>query len=233
MTANHDREVLPAGVTPAVVLFDLDNTLIDRVAAFRSWASAFVVEHGLGGEVATLVLEQVDRDGFLPRADFFEDVRAHFGLTTPIATLLRDYGTRYPQCVTPPPPATFAALQMLRDRGWRVGVVTNGAPTQATKFAAAKLTEILDGWVISEVVGLRKPDPGIFAAAARACGATLDGGWMVGDSPEADIAGAVNCGLRSIWIRRGRDWPVDAFRPDAIVDTIPEAVAHLLGEAPN
>ena len=211
-----------------MVLFDLDNTLIDRVAAFRTWASTFVAERNLGGAAEMLWLERADQDGFKPRSAFFVEVRSRFDLRDPLPALLEAYGGDYPRCVAPPPPETFAALKLLRDRGWKVGVITNGAPTQAVKFTAAKLTEVLDGWVISEVIGARKPERALFVAAAEACGAELDGGWMVGDNPEADIVGGVGCGLRSIWIQRGRDWSLPHLRPDAIVTTIPDAVAHIL-----
>jgi putative hydrolase of the HAD superfamily len=211
------------------VLFDLDNTLIDRVGAFRRWATIFVAERNLGAAEVEW-LERTDHDGFKPRPQFFDEVRTRFDLLDPLEKLLADYGRRYPRCVTPPPPQTFTALRTLRESGWKVGVITNGAPTQAIKFAAAALTESLDGWVISEVVGARKPEPALFIAAAEACGAELDGAWMVGDSPEADILGAVNCGIRSIWIARGRRWPLDTCRPTATVDTIPEAVAHILAQ---
>lgn len=225
---------IPASATPAetsgLVLFDLDNTLIDRVAAFRVWASAFVAGRGLGGEPEVRWLEEADRDGFAPRPAFFGQVRDRFGLNDAVEDLLDAYGEQYPWCVTPPPPETFSALERLRTAGWKVGVVTNGAPTQETKFSAAGLEDALDGWVISAVVGARKPDPVIFAAAAEVCGASLTGAWVVGDSPEVDIAGAANCGLRSIWIRRGRDWSTSEYRPDATVDSIPEAVAHIVAD---
>ena len=82
----------------------------------------------------------------------------------------------------------------------------------------------MDGWAISSLVGARKPEPAHFRAAAAACASALEGGWMVGDNPEADVGGALACGLRSAWIARGRDWQLDAFRPDAEVATVAEAV---------
>jgi hypothetical protein len=62
-------------------------------------------------------------------------------------------------------------------------------------------------WVISETVGHRKPDPAIFAAAAETAGCSLNGAWMIGDSPQADIGGASAAGISSVWISAGRPWP--------------------------
>ncbi|WP_232828681.1 HAD family hydrolase [Kribbella monticola] len=53
---------------------------------------------------------------------------------------------------------------------------------------------------LSEEAGVRKPDPAIFELAAARCGATLVGGWMVGDHPAYDIAGGNAAGLRTILV---------------------------------
>jgi len=41
---------------------------------------------------------------------------------------------------------------------------------------------------VSSVIGARKPDLAIFEEAAKLCELPL-AGWMIGDSPEADVAG--------------------------------------------
>jgi putative hydrolase of the HAD superfamily len=52
---------------------------------------------------------------------------------------------------------------------------------------------------------------------------------MAGDNPEADIAGGARVGLRTIWLRRGREWPLDDVEPTHTVDTLDEALDLLLG----
>lgn len=209
-----------------LVLSDLDNTLIDRAGAFRIWARAFSSEHELGpSEIDRL--ERLDGDGLTARLEFFSRVRSRYALKEHVERLVAAYRRDYPRCVQPPPAETWAALRDLRRRGWRIGIVGNGTQSQEAKIAAAGLTEAVDGWAISEIVGSRKPEPGIFRAAAEACDSTLEGGWMIGDSAKADIGGAVACGLSSVWISRGRGW-VDAYRPDAVADSAAEAVAQLL-----
>ena len=87
---------------------------------------------------------------------------------------------------------------------------------------------MVDAWCVSEEAGVRKPEPAIFELAAERCGANLIGGWMVGDSPEADVAGGQAAGLQTAWIRRGRVWPEDDPMPDLLVDTVAEAVMLVL-----
>ncbi len=72
------------------------------------------------------------------------------------------------------------------------------------------------------------PTSKIFEEAARLCGLPLDG-WMVGGSAAADIRGGKHAGLRTIWMARGRAWNFADPAPDAVVETIAEAVSTILG----
>jgi putative hydrolase of the HAD superfamily len=128
-----------------------------------------------------------------------------------------------------PFPGALAALRELRDAGWRACAVTNGGPAQLAKLRATGPKEAVDGWCVSGLPGFAKPDPRMFAEAARRCGAS--GRWLVGDSDHDDIGGAGAAGLRSAWIRRGRDWPAHLpYIPDAQVDTVADAVSLLLSD---
>lgn len=92
------------------------------------------------------------------------------------------------------------------------------------KIEATGLAAYFDSITVSSVVGIRKPDVGIFRAAAIAAGTSLDGGWVIGDSPEADIQGAARSQLSSVWLHRGREWPAVAYSPTARATTFAEAV---------
>jgi putative hydrolase of the HAD superfamily len=210
-----------------LLLCDLDDTLIDRSGAFRRWAADFAAEHAIAGDGLEWMLD-LDSDGHVNRPDYLAAVRERFGLAVTAERLEADYHRVYPAYVRPPGPETFSALRDLRAAGWRIGLVTNGAPSQEAKLAHAGLLDCLDGWAISEVVGCRKPHPGIFRAAAERCGAALDGAWVVGDHGPADIAGASALGLRSVWLRRGREWRHRGLRPTHVADSFGEA-ARLVG----
>jgi putative hydrolase of the HAD superfamily len=51
----------------------------------------------------------------------------------------------------------------------------------------------------AETAGIKKPDVRIFERALKDTGATASNSIMIGDSYEADILGARNAGLRTIW----------------------------------
>lgn len=59
--------------------------------------------------------------------------------------------------------------------------------------------------------------------------------YMVGDNPESDIAGANNCGWRSILLRTGvykdDDWATTKHRPNVgVFDNVLESVEHVLSQ---
>lgn len=185
-------------------LFDLDNTLIDRLGAFERWAAEFAAERGLGRE-AVPWLVAADADGSVPMGTFFALVRERFGLAEPAEELWRAFRERLPHLVRCPA-EVLEGLDRLRAAGWAVGIVTNGmADNQTGKIRRSGLAARVDGWAISEAEGVRKPDIRLFEIGAARCGRSLsDGGWMVGDDPVADVGGGLGAGLRTIWIDRGR-----------------------------
>jgi len=212
-----------------LLLLDLDNTLIDRAALFRGWAVDFLERHRLDVREVDWLVER-DGDGLVAKDVFFEQVRARYGLDAATAALQADYYERYPAFTVPPSTATVAALRTLRERRWRLGIVTNGPPMQEVVIDNSGLRTVVDTVCVSATVGLRKPDPAIFLLAAERCGAEARGNWMIGDSPGHDIAGAFAAGMRAGWIARGRSWAAPGDRPTLIADDVPHAVAMLLAD---
>lgn len=121
-------------------------------------------------------------------------------------------------------PETRATLDTLRDRGYRLGVISN---------FDARLFGLLDGLgiadrfnpiVASSRAGAAKPDPAIFRHALTACGASAEQAVHIGDTYELDVLGARAAGVATILIDRvGRDTP-----PDCPVVRILEEVPILL-----
>ncbi len=211
-----------------LALFDLDNTLLDREAAYSQWARSFCEVHGLPDGADTWLVE-ADGDGFRPRGELFAEVRDRYGVSESVEDLEQAYHRDYPAAFDLPDDSRVA-LRRLRSAGWKVGVVTNGPPSQERKLDVVQLVDEVDAVCISALVDSWKPDPGIFVEAARRCGTGLVG-WMVGDSGPADIRGGQAVGLRTIWFPRGREWDLGHPDPDATASDIPEAVGIILGES--
>lgn len=211
------------------VLFDLDNTLIDRAGAFREWARNFVEAHGSGEEGEVEWLIQVDNDGFEPRSAVLERARHKFGITEDASSLTWRYRLEFPQYARQMAGAA-EALTMLRRSGWRIGIVTNGSQvSQTKKIEATRLLPLVDCVVISETEGISKPDPQMFLRAIERCGSEVTSNdWIVGDSVVNDIEGGLLAGLKTGWLRRGRTWSEATYRPTVIADSLTEAVHAIL-----
>ncbi|GAA1288380.1 HAD family hydrolase [Saccharothrix xinjiangensis] len=208
-----------------LVLFDLDDTLVDLTGAFARWAGEFAAEHGLPGD-AVAWLVGAGRRSRGPKDRLFAEVRARFGLAEPVEELWARYRARVPELVAARP-GVAEGLVALRAAGWRIGVVTNGLPdNQVGKLRRTGLADLVDGWCASGEVGPRKPDPEIFRLAARRCGVPL-AGWVVGDDPVLDVEGGRRAGLRTCWVDHGRLWPGET-PPDLVAGDTHLAIRSLL-----
>jgi putative hydrolase of the HAD superfamily len=202
-----------------LLLMDLDNTLIDRDAAFRSAVAEFLADNDLPAGDLEWVMS-VDASGFAARDLVAASLTARYG-DVPVRPLL-DTGAADRVVLEP---SVRDALSAARDQGWTLVIVSDGRTAQQeAKIHRTGLDRLVDGWVVSEAAGHRKPEPGIFHAAASLVGRPLDGAWMIGDSAHADIGGAAALGLRSVWISNGRPWNHPGPEPTAVE---PDAVSAI------
>jgi putative hydrolase of the HAD superfamily len=211
-----------------LLLTDLDNTLIDRAGAVDRWARDFTAARG-GSTADAQWIVAADRDGLERRERLAAMIAGRFGLDSRGQSgLLAELRDGLVERLAPDEAVT-RALRAARAAGWVPFVVTNGTVRQQErKLRHAGLDREVAGWVISEGAGLRKPDPGIFRLAAARAGQPLDGAWMIGDSAEADVAGARAAGLPAVWLHRGRPWPLAGPRPGHAAGSFPDAVQIVL-----
>ncbi|WP_211785967.1 HAD family hydrolase [Kitasatospora atroaurantiaca] len=215
-----------------LLLFDLDNTLLPRDAAFRAWAQDFLDEHRLPpGDLSWFTT--IDGGGYVPRGTVLGAIKRRYGLDHSTELLLAHYRrgiNSHIHC----PASHIDALHTARAAGWTLGIVSNGGTRpQLEKIRRTGLGPLVDGWVISEEARCLKPDPQIFEIAAQRCGVppTADWTshtWMIGDYAPADIAGAEVTGLRSVWLHHGRPWAESGYRPTLSAAGLPEAVGLVL-----
>ena len=87
-------------------------------------------------------------------------------------------------------------------------IISNGfKEVQYYKFEHSGLAKYLTHTLISEEVGINKPQPEIFRIALERNGITADEAVMIGDSYSSDIAGAQAAGIDQIWVK-GDELPV-------------------------
>jgi putative hydrolase of the HAD superfamily len=223
--------VLTYGAPVPLLFLDLDNTVLDRAGAFRAWGQRFLAEIGAPPEDLDWLLD-MDADGLTSRWDVADALRQRYLLRTSSVDLVEELhdgivaNTRL--C-----PMVACALRIAADSGWVPVVVTNGTlRQQEAKIKKTGLDRYVADWVISEEVGVSKPNPRIFALAAQRVRMRLNAAWVVGDTPEADIAGAAAVGLPSVWVHRGRSWLESRFAPTRTADGVIPALAAVLATSP-
>ncbi len=94
-------------------------------------------------------------------------------------------------------------LTALRTRGYKIGVLSNGFnAVQNCKISISGLRPLIDMIVLSDDIGVPKPDRRIFDYATSQAKSIPDKCLMIGDNHDTDIAGAVEAGWRAIYFRR-------------------------------
>jgi 2-haloacid dehalogenase len=113
----------------------------------------------------------------------------------------------------PPFPETVAVVEPL-SRQYKTAIVSNSDNFEM-KLCLERLGLNFDAVFTSEDVRSYKPRVEIFQAALAHFDASPDEAVMIGDSLSADVEGARNAGLKSIWINRtGKEIPPGKPRPD-------------------
>ena len=230
-----------------VVLFDLDDTLHDDTAAFHGAAEEVAREVAAEHGIDALAL----KDAYVAEAEGFWHRLDQSQLQTRLATLreqlwgaalerlgLRDlelargsayryneYRKKYFSVF----PGTYDMLRILRERGMKLGILTNGfSETHREKIALLQLGELFDAIFIADEVGMLKPDPMLFAHACKALKSSPMHGAMVGDRYDRDIRGALDAGMYTIYFKvREETFPAGAPPPHATIASLSEVPAAL------
>lgn len=223
----------PGWSLPRAVLFDLDDTLVDRTATLRMFTTRFVGAFGgrlLTRDVATLhvLVQAADRGGYRTRQELAETLASALPWRSAPRpeSLARYWGDHFGGCSIASPGA-IDLVASLRERGVKTGVITNGPPSQHVKIDALGLRPHLDTIVVSEEVGVAKPDRAIFDLALDRLDVSPFDAWFIGDHPVNDVMGAHAAGLDAIWLRRGLDWPLDHPPVGTAIDSLTELAAML------
>jgi putative hydrolase of the HAD superfamily len=121
-----------------------------------------------------------------------------------------------------PYPEVPGVLARLRADGVRLAVVSNWDVSLHDVLERTALRRLVDAVVISAELGVGKPDPAIFRAALERLGVQPERAMHVGDSLEADVAGARAAGLEAVLVvREGAAAPAGV----RVVSSLAELVA--------
>ena len=133
-----------------------------------------------------------------------------------------------------PYPGVPETLQLLRNDGYTMGIVTDAHSRDATlRLEKTGLLPFFTGMVAFDMIRVKKPAPEPFLFALEMFNAGNDETLLIGDSPRRDIEPCRMLGIRSVYARYG-DWFSDdrsGVQADFIINSmaeLPAILGHLL-----
>ena len=217
------------------ILWDVDGTLLDFLAAEKAAIRACFAELGLG----ECTDEQIARysvinkkywkrmeDGEITKSEVLSGRFLEFFAGEGIVADVDDFNIRYQTALGDTVVYFDDADKLLSELRGRVKqyAVTNGTRrAQRRKLAGSGLDQIFDGIFISDEVGHEKPTVEFFDHVFREIGEVpRERVLIVGDSLSSDIRGGKNAGILTCWYN-----PSGAPAP---TDNTPDFVIGNLGE---
>lgn len=190
------------------VIFDLDETLIDRSLAVTNFANILWQEHTTVQDIPTSAfvnrVHKLDGNGYTAREEFFATMTEGFDLDE--ATVKEAF---YAEVWETPQLAegVIDCLEQLKSRNVRLGIVSNGSTqAQHAKIDHSGLAPYFDSIIVSETFGVKKPDPSIYLAIASELSSKPEQSWFIGDHPINDVWGSKQVGFSTGWIHLNRPW---------------------------
>lgn len=211
------------------ILFDLDETLLDRATSLENYIESqhhrHKLEHIAYENYRDRFIE-LDARGYTDRQKLFETLIKEFTLSLSTEEMLADFKQNaWKNCKLFAD--TSKVLREFRLRGYKLGIITNGSTeSQSAKLSESGLNLLVDVALISEQEQVKKPNPAIFIRAAERLRVSVIECVFVGDNPEADIGGACNAGMKTVWLRGCQHWSAElTSTPDYIISTLPELLS--------
>lgn len=206
------------------IAFDFDHTLYDRDATYENLVDDFMayfadeLQEGISRERVLKVMQDCDRTGIY-KDHHWEGIYRDT-LASGIFRKNPTYQKYYHEFLEDNYPAaivlykdTISALEELRRRGYKVGILTNGpSEYQHMKVNRVHLPEHVDCVVVGGDLPHQKPHKYAFEVVCEKMGCALEEAAYVGDNPINDMDGARQAGLTPIWIRSVDIW-LDAVEP--------------------
>lgn len=215
------------------VFFDADDTLFDYPRAERAALLACREEFQVPGETEGFIaayrrhnravwqeFERGETDQATLRVERFRRLAAELGLS---ALPLERASAFYLEALSGQAQLLPGALELVRRLAadLPLALITNGiASVQNKRFAASPILPYFRAVVISEEVGIAKPDPRIFRPALEKIGVSASEVLYVGDSVSSDMAAARNAGMDFCWLNPGGAPVPEGYSPTFVIAAI-------------
>ncbi len=201
------QAVLSGADGAKAVIFDFDDTLQDRRVAFLKVAAQLVERHmpQASAEQKAKYAEQMyveNHGGYVDYRVFFGDLIEQWPFSDGVTgeQMMWEYQRLFP-LFSALYPETDEVLSELRRRGYRIGILTNGRSLmQNRKLDLTGLRLLTDAAIVSGDEGVQKPNPAVFRRLAERLCVAPENCVFVGDHPLNDVQGALDAGMRAIFL---------------------------------
>ena len=187
------------------MLFDLDETILDRSSSlqnFVSWQAHGMLQSEVNDKnLFTEKFIKLDAHGTVWKEKVYKTLVDEFSIT---GWSINELVTSYELCFSgfcQPKKGVIEAIKILKNTGKRLAVVSNGkSPFQERNFRSLGVSHLFDAVIVSEAVGLRKPEKAIFELVCDRPEVRPEESIFIGDNPLADIKGSKEVGMYSVYI---------------------------------
>jgi putative hydrolase of the HAD superfamily len=221
--------------TIEAIIFDLDDTLTDRAASIHHFSQQFYqdfqyrLHENIPFDAVHHVIQIGDGGGYRPKEDLFREIQTELRwMDSPGLETISEYWHRVSAQRMQLRAGVHETLAELMRRGYKLGMITNGKTVvQNATIDATDIRQYFSVILISEECGFRKPSPDIFHLALSSLQTSPATAVYVGDNPEADVQGAMNAGLQSIWFAKAEPWRTELPPPQHQISQIPQLLEIL------
>ena len=190
------------------LVFDLDNTLINRNKAYQKWLASFLKFENNMSFDWKIILEK-DNWGYTPRVFFYQWLIHHFSLDFTPDLLINKCANELHFYIDKDP----EIMQLLKNlsKNHQLFIATNGGEkNQMNKLKKSGLLEVINSEhiFITEKMKCKKPDQKFFNIIKK-CINNTQKTVMIGDDPINDILGAKQNNWETIWLKFNRELEVN------------------------
>jgi putative hydrolase of the HAD superfamily len=189
----------------SAVIFDLDDTLIDRRRTFSLYCE-YLIDNFLKNKISLnerenvlVLLKEMDKNGYESRDIFYKKIIDTWNLEYTVEDFEQDWIERFDKYSV----SAYRLMDTLEylNKKYKLAIITNGLSyMQNKKIDAVNIREYFEEIIISGDIGIRKPEKEIFLLCCNRLKVEPSEAVYIGDNYEIDVRGASNAGLNAIWI---------------------------------
>ena len=190
------------------LIFDLDNTLIDRQRAFREmldrkFHSLFTDENLIQQMIQDVM--KWDANGTVERIVVFKKWVDKYHVTCITAEKLDADWSKESGTVAFLFDDVRDTLSALKSK-YKLALLTNGnASSQRRKINTIQIDDLIDYSLVSSEFGVKKPDKSIFEYTCHQIGYKCEECAYIGDNYNIDVLGSRNAGMLPIYVSRNHE----------------------------